>query len=548
MHGDADGLIDRWQRLKSLRLNYDTTWQRVTELVWPFAGDFVVERSVGERRTDEIFESTAAIALERFAAFLESLLTPRNQIWHRLSASLPELNEIQRVKEWFDTANNRLFQVRNNPTAHYYSQMHEGYKSLGAFGNDTLMVEAIAEGGIRYKHCHLGTTHIETDHNGVPSTVYYAYKLSAYQALTKWGDNAPDIAKAGYKVDPLQMNQYLHTVRPRNDFDPQRRDALGMEFESTVISVDDRYLVEEGGYDEQPYLHSRYTVNPSEMYGRGPAELILPDIETLQEQEKTFQRAGHKVADPPLLLQSDGPLGRGQTRVKLSAGGLTYGGLDMQGRPTVVPLQTGGNLPLTESMMEQKREMISTAFLNSLFLSLVDNHNMTATEVLERAKEKGQLLTPTTGRQESEKLGPQIQREIRILQRQGQLPPPPPELLEAAGEFDIIYDNEAARLQRTDDALSIQKTLDWIMLAVSQGADQSLMELPDWHEAAREIGEINGMPAKLWKDKEQVEAAMAAIAERGEQEAMLEMGAKAAAMSKDAKDGGIDMDQMAGAV
>ena len=40
---------------------------------------------------------------------------------------------------------------------------------------------------------------------------------------------------------------------------------------------------------------------------------------------------------------------------------------------------------------------------------------MTATEVLERAREKGALLAPTMGRQQSEALGPMIEREIDIL-------------------------------------------------------------------------------------------------------------------------------------
>jgi hypothetical protein len=140
-------------------------------------------------------------------------------------------------------------------------------------------------------------------------------------------------------------------------------------------------------------------------------------------------------------------------------------------------------------------------------------------------------------------LGPQIQREIRILQRQGALPEPPGELQEAAGEFDIIYDNEAARLQRSDDALSIQRTLDWVLASVANGGDQTMLEVPDWHEALREIAEINGMPTKLLKDKTEVEAALAAQVERGEQQALLDMAGQAAAMAKDANDAGMDMSQ-----
>ena len=56
---------------------------------------------------------------------------------------------------------------------------------------------------------------------------------------------------------------------------------------------------------------------------------------------------------------------------------------------------------------------------------LQDNPRMTATEVIERTREKGILLAPTVGRQQSEYLGPLVDREIDVLVEQGLLPPMP---------------------------------------------------------------------------------------------------------------------------
>jgi hypothetical protein len=215
----------------------------------------------------------------------------------------------------------------------------------------------------------------------------------------------------------------------------------------------------------------------------------------------------------------------------------------MNGRPAVVPLQTGANLPITLEMMEQKREAVSASFLNSLFLQMSNNREMTATEVMERAKEKGQLLAPTTGRQEAEMLGPQIDRERGILQRNGLLPPLPQELLEAP-DFEIIYDNEAARLQRSEDALAIERTAGWALQATAAGADPSLLEVPDWHAMFREIAEINGVSARLLKDKSEVSAAIAAQAQRSEQQESLAMASQGASAMKDLKAAGVTPDQL----
>ena len=260
--------VRRWERVKGERVNFDRTWQRLQEIVWPFAGDFNETTTPGERRTDQVYEASATLALERFSAFMESLLTPRNQTWHRLRSNMPELNESQAVKEWFDSTNARLFQVRNDPNARYYSQKHEGYKSLGAFGNECLFVDGRPDGTVRYKHCHLGHTWVEQNHQGVVDTVYYGYELTAHQAVQKWGEGAPESARRALEQDPLRKSQYLHVVKPRKNYDPERVDVDGMAFESLVIHVEEMMVVERGGYHEQPYLFSRFTVNPAETYGR----------------------------------------------------------------------------------------------------------------------------------------------------------------------------------------------------------------------------------------------------------------------------------------
>ena len=538
--------VRRWERVKGERVNFDRTWQRLQEIVWPFAGDFNQTTTPGERRTDQVYEASATLALERFSAFMESLLTPRNQTWHRLRSNIPELNESQAVKEWFDSTNARLFQVRNDPNARYYSQKHEGYKSLGAFGNECLFVDGRPDGTVRYKHCHLGHTWVEQNHQGVVDTVYYGYELTAHQAVQRWGEGAPESARRALEQDPLRKSQYLHVVKPRKNYDPERVDVDGMAFESLVIHVEEMMVVERGGYHEQPYLFSRFTVNPAETYGRGPAELILPDIEMLQSMEKTLQRSGHKAADPPLLLQSDGPLGRGQKRVSLKPGGLTYGGLDMNGRPAVVPLQTGANLPLTLEMMEQKRAAINGSFFVDLFLSLVENREMTATEVMERAKEKGQMLTPTTGRQESEMLGPEVNRVVNHQMRVGALEPLPPELAENP-DFEVIYDNEAARLQRSEDAIAIERTANWAIGSVANGAAPTLLEIPDWHAMMREMAEINGVKARLLKTEDEVSKAIAAQAERSSQMEAMQMAQQGASAMKDLNAAGVSADQLADA-
>ena len=244
--------------------------------------------------------------------------------------------------------------------------------------------------------------------------------------------------------------------------------------------------------------------------------------------KKTHIRAGHKVADPPLLLFDDGVLGAGSNQVKLQSGGMNFGGLDEQGRALIKPLITGGRLDITEAMMETERSTINDAFLVTLFQILVDTPNMTATEALLRAQEKGQMLAPTVGRQQSEMLGPQIERELALLNRQGRLRPLPPALLEAQGEYDIEYESPATRMQRVEELVGVQRTIE--IMAPFVQVDPGALEIFKADEVARLAADIQGVPAKVLNTPEElaeIRQARQEAVEQQEQQAALQPGAAA---------------------
>ncbi len=510
---NVEETLRRFEDLEARRSNWDHHWQEVSEIVWPDAADFTVQRSPGEKRNQNLYDATAAMALEKFAAAMESMLTPRQQKWHTLKASDDDLNKDPEVKLWFEQANRTLFTARNSPRANYYSQKHEGYKSLGAFGNECLFIEENPNGGIRYRGCHIAQVFIETDPQGVVDTIYRRYPLSAKAAHQKWGERTPEKVRIALEKSPWQPFDFLHVVVPREQVDPEALDHEGMAWESLQIGIDDKVLIEESGYHELPYKYARYTVNATEMFGRGPAMLVLPSIKMTQEMQKTFIRAGHKAVDPPLLARDDGVIGMGSQGVELRSGYVTWGGLDEQGNPVIKPFISGAQLELTEGMLETERNVIKDAFLVTLFLTLLEHPEMTATEVLARLQEKGQLLAPTVGRQQSEMLGPQIERELAILTRQGFLTPLPPVLEEAEGEYEIVYESPAMRQQRIEEALGIQRTLE--MAAPFIAADPTVLDVFKPVEIIRLSAEIYGAPSSILRTEEELEE----LTKRREEEA-----------------------------
>jgi hypothetical protein len=275
---------------------------------------------------------------------------------------------------------------------------------------------------------------------------------------------------------------------------------MGMQFASYYICLDEKCIVEEGGYRTFPYALGRYITTPGETYGRSPAMLVLPDIKMLNEMQKTIIRAAHLSVSPPLLLQEDGVL----QAFDLRPNALNYGGVDEKGQATVHPLDIKARLDIGLEMLQDRQKIINDAFLVTLFQILVDQPNMTATEAMLRAQEKGALLAPTMGRQQSELLGPLIEREIDILSHAGMLPPMPDELLEMGGEVDVEYVSPLNRAQRSEDAVAILRTFEAI--APLAQVDPSVMMAFDLPQAARELADINGMPAKVLRSAEAIAA------------------------------------------
>jgi len=490
-----------FEKRRQLRSNWEDHWNQIAKRVIPSHRDLFTQAkssvnlfSKGRRKTEFVLDSTAALALDKFTSILDSLLTPRNQRWHKLQASNPEKNKDREVKLWMETANRALFKFRYSPQANFASQNQMVYQSLGAYGTGGLFTDPHTSGlGTRYKNIHLGEIFGRENHQGVVNTVYRYFPLSAWQAIDQFGEeNLPsDIVQAAKGKDPDAEFFFLHAVVPRLDPDIERMDFRGMPWASFYISEKNKTLVEEGGFRSFPYAIPRYRQTANEFYGRSPAMEVLPAIKMLNEQKRTLIKQGHRAVDPVLLAHDDGVV----DSFSLMPGKVNYGGVSAQGRALVHALPVG-RIDIGKDLMDDERVLINDTFLVNLFQILTDNPTMTATEVLERTKEKGILLAPTVGRQQSEYLGPMIERELSILSTQGIIPPPPLALLEGnePEDFDIVYDSPLSRAQRAEEAAGLFRSVQAALDVVNTTGDMSPLDHFNWDVIMPEIAAIHGVP------------------------------------------------------
>ena len=522
MSETTDDLIRVYQSLKGSRGTWEQHWEEIAERILPRQIGFIGERTPGEKRTQKVFDSKPMVALERFASVMDSMLTPRQTKWHNLRTTDETLNRDFEVQGWLSTVNQILYSARYVPAANFSGQNAERWTSTGAFGTGVLFIDFDTGGGpnqrgLRYRCVSLRDCFILENHQGVIDTVYRRLYWTARQAAQRWGrDKLPEAVQKDLD-NPAKMDtkhEFVHIVRSRTDYWPGRMDERGRPWQSLYIHVATRQLMEDGGYTSWPYSISRYVTAPDEVYGRSPAMSVLPDIKMLNEMARTDIRAVHKLVDPPILLHDDGILGGGSMNVRMTPGALVPGGVNKQGQQLVQPFGTGARVDIAEEKMEQRRKAIDDGFLVTLFQILVETPRMTATEALIRAQEKGMLLTPTVGRQTSEALGPCIERELDLLSFHRMLPPMPQALLDAGGEYEIVYDSPMSRMQRAEELVGVQRSME--ILAPFANLDPTVLDVFNTDRLGRLTAEVSGVPTSVLNSPEEVQAMRAARAQESQ--------------------------------
>jgi hypothetical protein len=508
---DVDGkfLVKRHQQLKNARTTLDTHCQEIAQLVLPMLAVFQQQNFTqpqGEKRTLKLMESTAPLALSRYASAVESFLAPRGERWSILTTNNKALNQSQRVKVFFDEANDTLFNLRYDPNSGFVAHMHGCMTGVGAFGTTGLFIDgAIKQGqagglsaGTRYTGIPLVGLYISQGANGKVDTVHREWRHTARNCVTDFGDECPEEISRVAEKEPDTEFTIIHAVMPNPERIIGAPGPRGMAFASYYVWLDKAEIISRGGYRTLRYAIARGPSAPGEHYGRSASMMVLAEIKSINEMRRSLLRAQHLSLNPPTLIHSE--MG---ANLDMRPGRPNAGMVSSDGKPLALPFMSGATFNPTEKEMERIRTVINDAFLITLFQILVERPQQTATETLQRAKEQAILLAPLIGRLQSDFLGTIIESEMDILADYGALPEMPPELMEAQGEYAITYKSDMMRALETGELMAYRG---WISdMAPMAELNPDLLEVVDHEGMAREAAERRGIPSKFIRTDRQLE-------------------------------------------
>lgn len=514
-------LISRSDAARQRRAYWEGIWDQIVKLCLPVEQAFLGMNGIvngqvdgalnsGPRSTDRVkrvYDNTAMWCIDRLASGMESLVTPQSEKWHGLGptdplAAIPNDEE----KEWFARFRDFLFVTRYDPKAGFIAAHQKAIRSCVALGTGLIYIEenygrrgtSPRTTPMLYRYTPLSESYLATDEYGVVDSNFRRYTLTARQLAQKFGREKLSAKVQQMLDDPTKIEtavECLHAVCPREEAGSKYLEGTvrGSPWASYYIEMETKQLISEGGFFEFPFMVYHWLQQDNGPYAESAVMLALSEIKSLQEMGKNELRAFQQFTNPPLALPSEGVM----NRPNLNPRALNYGAMGENGQLRVAPLVTMKEPQFVEQIMDTRRNSVKETLYVNLFQILIKNPEMTATEAMIRANEKGELLGPAGGKIQSG-LAMGIDREIGIIERKGAFqdgsPLEPPASLGGRG-IGARFTSPLDRLRRANEAIGITRTLETMLPLVK--VQPNILDNFNLDKAARHLADIWNAPPDI---------------------------------------------------
>lgn len=512
MPADPKRKFQRFTSLENLRRPYEQHWESIAEVMLPRKRGMRTKPPEGSKLTDSQYDMTPTEAGERLALFLHGALMSTAYPFFGLEMRNRRLMDTKAIADWMEECADLMLGAYSQ--SNWDAESPEALIDSVFFGTSgplfqeerPITMPGQQFGGLHFTAMPLAECFVAENNLGQIDTCYRKYSLSADSVVQLWPNTCSDSVKSLARNNPFDPVNLLLTIEPRPN--PNReRDAFSWEmpYECCYIELDRQILLEEKGFREFPAPTSRWSkANSDPVYGRGRGDTAYPDVRTLNEATRYELMSWPLNLFPPYMRDAG------------FAGGVRWlpgaehvvSGKNLTMSPPIQPLYNGAKWDVAQLKKEEYRESVRRAFFWHLTELPEKGPQMTAREVQIRLRIMQRALGVDPGRIKSELMEPAIGRSFNLMLHGGALPPPPDELMQAAGEdgaaIDIVYKGPLAMAQRSDDTLAIESQVEYVLSVFERTADPASLDTLDLDEAAWARGETSSVPSKIMRGKDQV--------------------------------------------
>lgn len=542
-------LLRRVSALETERSSWVSHWQEINRVLLPRTGQFfATDANRGNRRNQDILDSSATYAIGTLAAGMQSGLTSPARPWLKLETADTELMNVKAVSSWCDQVTQRLRTIFSRSNT--YKALHGMYGELGAYGTTGAVVLPDFRDVIRFYPLTIGEFCISTDDRGEVNTLSRHFQMTVGQIVGRYvrrgrDESEWDWSKVSQHIKNAWDNHNVdnwvpvyHLVQPRQDRDIRRADNRNMPFESVTFEAggNDDKLMSESGYKRFPSIITRWETIGQDIYGSNcPGMVALGDIAQLQHEQLRKAQGIDFQVKPPLQV----PFALKNQDSDFLPGGVTY--VDQVGPQNAVRTAFDVQLDLQHLVLDIQdvRARINRAFYADLFLFLSNlsgvKGQMTAREVAEIHEEKLLMLGPVVENVENEQLAPLVDIAFDAAVEAGILPPPPPELLaEGEGaELNVEFIGLLSQAQRAVSMAGVDRLVGAVASIAAAKQDPSVWDKVDTDEIIDKAAGYLGVDPEIIRGDDEVAAIREQRAEAMRAQAQAEAAERAAKTARD---------------
>lgn len=496
--GTTEDLVKRFQAAKKQRSTWQTHLRECYEYALP-QRNTMTQFSRGQKKNEDIYDSTAVVGTQKFASRLQATLIPPWREWSMLvpGSEIPE-DEHEKIQPVLDDITKIIFDHINH--SNFSTQAHESFLDL-AVSTGVLALEEndTAESALEFHSAPLAEIYPEAGPWGTIETVWREHKVPARHIDRLWpGAELSETMKKKASERPDEKCSLIEGTI----YLPKR----GYWHQCVLEEASKEYIFGQD-YEVSPWIVFREYVVPGETLGRGRIMQVLPDIKTANKVVEYVLKNAALAISGVYTAADDGVIN--PYSIRLTPGAIIPVGSNDNANPTLRPLDRSGDIQFSALVLDDLRKRINKALFAEPF-GEVDSPVRSATEMAIRNQELVQDSGSAFGRMQTEFVEKIIKRAVSILKRAGKIP----DIRVDGKEVTIKHTSPLARAQDQDDLVAVNQYLQTVGQLGPEvlGLGTKLEEFPGY------IGKKLGLDADLLRTEVEREE-MAQTAMQAEQTA-----------------------------
>lgn len=394
---DARSILTRWNNMLSDRSPWDSEWQQVADFGMPRKGNITSSQTgSAANAANRLYDTTLIDCLATLAGFHATGITPAGSQWFAWEA--PEDLKSDEADAFYNNASGIARKIIT--ATNFHTMLNEAFEDRSGFGVTCMAAMPHKETRITFQTHPVGSFCCEEDADGNVNTVFLRRPYAISQLHDLFGNKVisrnEKLAKSLHDFTTKGVNaqhHIIHAVFPRLRRNAAKRDVYNLKYASCWVAEDgkeEERLLERSGFDELPYMVTRYlkSSGSKQQYGYAPFQQIKAAVINVNKTKQILQVVRQRQAVPSILVPDDLT-----GNIDQRPGGKTV----FNGKNKHIPqewLNQGNPQGLIEEIEDDRQAIKKATHYDTARMFADRNKQMTAREVSELAAEK--LLPQST--------------------------------------------------------------------------------------------------------------------------------------------------------